>query len=317
MGTRPLDAAADWMLGMRSAPERQLLVRLGAIGELDMGKVRASSAGQVVEPPGMPLYDQVLAILDSLPPVKPWKPREFPRLAGAATATMCVRWSTWLALLADPDRPLWRHAGDREVSAIANPEMARINIEASYALSRWIDLLREDRPRWECAAAKVLHYLPRAGRVLAPSRESPLVLALHPGVPGVMVSLPDESRREIVARVEANSTRLFANVAMLVGYRNGHIEDVHAGRDEGLPLELRRISAADEATVVESAGAELAVAIDVAQVLADGDAPWAERLLPFAMPFWAWSEARGWSTTEASRVVLFDANDAASARALP
>jgi hypothetical protein len=97
---------------------------------------------------------------------------------------------------------------------------------------------------------------------------------------------------------------VFANVAVLVGYRNGPVEDVHAGRDEGLPLTHRRITPADEREIIESAAAELSVAMDVVGVLGTTGAPWHDAVMPFALPFPPWSEAARWSTTERSREVV-------------
>jgi hypothetical protein len=44
-------------------------------------------------------------------------------------------------VLANHDQPQWAPAHDPEVSCIGGVEMAHINIEASVALARWIDLI--------------------------------------------------------------------------------------------------------------------------------------------------------------------------------
>ena len=51
-------------------------------------------------------------------------------LGGAVAATaVCLRWGSYLAVLADRDRPLWPRAREANVSRIADDEMARINLE--------------------------------------------------------------------------------------------------------------------------------------------------------------------------------------------
>ncbi|MES2638102.1 MAG: hypothetical protein V4850_01410 [Myxococcota bacterium] len=289
---------------MTASQAERLTVSIPGGLELDMGSLRVAPEARAIEPPEVSLYDQVVAFLDVRPPALPWKPREFRRLTGAATALVCVRWSSWLALLADPERPLWHHAGDPDVSAIADPEMARINIEASYALECWVDLFRSDRSRWEQLAAKALVHLPPAGRIPPAARVSPLLIVAHPGVPALVASWPEEGRARGAAQALANPTRVFANAAVLVGYRNGPVEDVHGGQDESLPLTHRRVAPADERAIVASAAAELAVAMGVVDVLGTTGAPWNDAVMPFALPFPPWSEATRWSTTERSRRVV-------------
>ena len=65
----------------------------------------------------------------------------FGEVAIAAVA-VCLRWGSYFAALANHDLPQWAAAFDPAVSGIGDGEMARINIEASAALSDWIDLLQ-------------------------------------------------------------------------------------------------------------------------------------------------------------------------------
>lgn len=267
---------------------------------LDLGEHRVEGGVDIVEPATIPLYDQLIAYLDARQPAPAWKPRDVRRLAGVATTLVCVRWSTWLARLCDSALPTWEHAGDAAVSAIDDGEMARVNIEASYALERWFDLLRTDRRRWEALAAKALHYLPLAGRRVAPARGSPILLGIHPK----MRELAREWAAEHPGRarpVGDKATRIFANAAIVIGYRNGPVEGVHGGRDEGLPLGSRRISLADEAAIMEFSSAELAVPIALVQGLLASGAVWEEAMMPYSLPLPVWSGADGWSVVERSR----------------
>jgi len=270
---------------------------------LDLGEHRAEAGAEVIEPPATPLYDQLIAWLDARQPAPAWKPRDVRRLSGVATTLVCVRWSTWLARLCDAALPMWEHAGDAAVSGIDDREMARINIEASYAMERWIELLRTDRARWETLAAKALHYLPLAGRRVAPARTTPILVALHPEMPAVarqwVAEHPDRARP-----IGDKATRIFANAAMVLGYRNGPVEDVHAGGDEGVPFGVRRITPADEAAIMEFSGRELAVAVQLVETLVASGAAWEEAMLPYSLPIPAWSGADEWSVEEWSRRVV-------------
>lgn len=270
---------------------------------LDLGEHRSEAEAEIVEPPATPLYEQLIAWLDARKPAPPWKPRDFRRLSGVATTLVCVRWSTWLARLCDPALPMWAHAGDAGVSAIDDREMARINIEASYSLERWIELLRTDRARWETLAAKALHYLPLAGRRVAPARTTPILVALHPEMPAVIRVWRSEHPGD-VRPLGDRATRIFANAAMVLGYRNGPVEDVHTGRDEGVPFDVRRVTPADEAAIMEYSGRELAAAIQLVETLVASGAVWEEAMVPYSLPIPAWSGADEWSVEEWSRRVV-------------
>ena len=73
-----------------------------------------------------------------------------------ATVALCIRWGSYFAVLTDHDLPQWTAAFDPEVSCIGDGEIARINIEASAALSDWIDLMRADQPRFRKLANGIL-----------------------------------------------------------------------------------------------------------------------------------------------------------------
>ena len=77
-----------------------------------------------------------------------------------ATVALCIRWGSYFAVLANRDLPQWAAAFDPEVSCIGDGEMARINIEASAALSDWIDLMRADQPRFRKLVKAAVQLLP-------------------------------------------------------------------------------------------------------------------------------------------------------------
>src|SRR5207245_8576801 len=77
-----------------------------------------------------------------------------------ATVALCIRWGSYFAVLTNRDLPQWAAAFDPEISCIGDGEMARINIEASAALSGWIDLMRADQPRFRKLVRAALRLLP-------------------------------------------------------------------------------------------------------------------------------------------------------------
>jgi hypothetical protein len=58
------------------------------------------------------------------------------------------------------DLPQWASAFNPEVSCIGDGEMARINIEASAALSDWIDLQRADQQHFRRPVKAAVQLLP-------------------------------------------------------------------------------------------------------------------------------------------------------------
>lgn len=55
---------------------------------------------------------------------------------------------SYFAVLANRDLPQWTAAFDPQASCTGDGEMARVNIEASVALSDWIDLTQADQQRF-------------------------------------------------------------------------------------------------------------------------------------------------------------------------
>ncbi len=152
-----------------------LIVRVNADLVIDAGwweEVRTGS-GKVerhVHPPRQTMYEQLLAYLQSIrSSEKHW----FQPLDDEAVALLqvCIRWGTYLAVLADHNKPIWSIPALQEVSLISDSEMARINIEASAALEQWIEIMRTDRQLY-LSLVEAACTLPRAFKTLhQPSRD--------------------------------------------------------------------------------------------------------------------------------------------------
>jgi len=102
---------------------------------------------RIISPPPITMYRQVLSYLEETTrdeKVPPKSQLHFGEVA-IATVAICIRWGSYLAVLVNRDLPQWPAAFDPNVGCIGDGEMARINIEASAALSDWIDLMRADQ----------------------------------------------------------------------------------------------------------------------------------------------------------------------------
>src|SRR5215813_6933538 len=105
---------------------------------------------RLVSSPRITMYQQTLSYLEEATrghKVPPKSQMHFGEVA-IATVALCIRLGSYFAVLADHDLPQWTAAYDPEVSCISDGAMARINIEASAAISDWIDLMRADQPRF-------------------------------------------------------------------------------------------------------------------------------------------------------------------------
>ena len=157
---------------------------------------------------------------------------------------VCLRWGSYFALPADRNRPFWIEARNPRVSLFDDPEMKRINIEASSALERWLEIWRMDRERWYRLVARAVRYLPMETRSVRRDRTTMLAALSQAEVARQILPLLDPAlvaeRRE---QAQKHPTRVLANAIVNRAYRNGLVEDLHAGtRDVGPPLELCRLT---------------------------------------------------------------------------
>jgi hypothetical protein len=117
---------------------------------------------RLISPPQTAMYRQALSYLEEA--TKDMKAPAKSRLhfgeVAIATVAVCLRWGSYFAVLANHDLPQWTAAFDPEVSCIGDGEMARINIEASAALSDWIDLMQADQQRFRKLVRAAVQLLP-------------------------------------------------------------------------------------------------------------------------------------------------------------
>jgi len=230
-----------------------------------------------------------------------------------ATVSVCIRWGSYFALLADHDLPQWAAAYDPEASCISDGEMARINIETSAALSDWIDLMRADQPHFRKLVKAAIQLLPFPITQLEGSTYYHRFRAYSTinSVTGRR-SLMEAFARDFgsqwlereKARLIVNPTRALANGILNEHWRNGSgIEDVHAGSiAPPRPLTQRRLTKAQETLLMQET-AELFVPTMralYAVVSKPSDESWPEQALPYAIAF---KPPADWSLDEQTREV--------------
>ena len=137
----------------------RLKIRVNDELVLDVGRWEDSPDCRIIHPPTRTLFEQLIDYLSEKP-----APSDYPSpRAGeeaVAAAAVCLRWGSYLAVLADRDKRLWPEARGVGSSRIHDSEMARINIEVSAALEQWIDLMRHDPERYRRLVELTMHHLP-------------------------------------------------------------------------------------------------------------------------------------------------------------
>ncbi len=290
---------------------RKLQVRVAQNLVLDAGTCEqvAGPYGQewLIEPPTTTMFHQVLDWLRAQPdPPKP-PSGSFVGREGVAAAALTLRWGSWLAVLLDADKPLWSEVKSPHLSRIADEEMARINIEASAALAEWIDLYREDPlgPRYQQLVNRAVAYLPMPKKSVTRDGLALLALALPELDPRFFDDVSAARMERALADAEHHPARLLANAFVNMAWRNGPVEDVHAGCARGLPLDQRGITPADEREILVHASACLRTGMEacLSFTAERPPRPWSAQVLPFGLADrWLVTPSR-WSLTETSRTI--------------
>jgi hypothetical protein len=270
---------------------------------------------RLVSPPHATMYRQVLSYLEESTRGEKIPPKSQVHFGEVAIATvaLCLRWGSYFAVLANRDLPHWAAAFDPEVSCIGDGEMARINIEASAALSDWIDLLRADQQRFRKLVKAAVQLLPFPIAQLDEStyydrfRAFSAFNSAHGRrylIKAFARDLGSEWFERQKARVLLNPTRALANGILNEHWRNeSGIEDIHAGGiAPARPLLQRRLTRAQEALLMQET-AELFVPTMRALYYAvskPSEETWPEQALPYALAF---KPPMNWSLDEQTREI--------------
>jgi hypothetical protein len=232
----------------------QLTVPL-ADAYLDAGEVVVGSDGElIIRPPQPTLFRQIVRWLYTQPE-PPWL--GLPNyLLGVGATALCVRWGSYLAVLMDANKPIDPRTKHPHISMVGNNEMMRVNIEVSANLEHLLHLLQSDEHEFYRLLERAYAYLPMpqkrvkrdfqlAAAILTIAEffnEHPAELNLNPTYTDLLLTHP---------------FRVVANLITLWAYRNGEVENVHAGEYDGYSLAHRRFTLAQEKQIVGVAASQL------------------------------------------------------------
>jgi hypothetical protein len=289
----------------------QLLVRVNDELVLDAGTCEEVSGPQgpecLLRPPAATLFLQVLAYLKAKPDPPKLLSGSMVGREGVAAAALTLRWGSYLAVLLDHDKPIWPEVHAERTSRLSDSEMARINIEASAGLAAWIELHREDEGLYRRLVNRAVAYLPMLTRTSKANVGAGAFPALaDPTMANRLVQAVDPERlARVRADVAGHPSRVLANALVNVAWRNGPVEDIHAGSFQGYPLTQRRVTPAEEKELMQSASDGLALGMTVCSVLAweRPPRPWPEQVLPYGLATMMLITPYRWTLTEASREV--------------
>ena len=297
---------------MKMGGLEKLFVRVNDELVLDAGtcELISSPSGPewLIRPPSTTLFHQVLNYLKTKPD-PPKRPTGSTAAREGIVATMLVlRWGSYLSVLLDHDKPIWSEVHSERTSRISDDEMARVNIEASAALAEWIDLYRKERGNGLYAQLvnRAGAYLPtpKAKKSVRPNVFAKLGEA---SFACQLVELADAQNRtaSIRADVELHASRVFANALLNTAWRNGPVEDIHAGRGNYYPLDQRRVTLKEEKELIAITSARMAsgMATCWGMIMEHPKRPWSEQVLPYALAELLLITPSGWSLTESSREV--------------
>jgi hypothetical protein len=183
--------------------------------------------------------------------------------------------------------------------------VGQINIEASAALAQWIDVFRERGDAvYQRLVNRAVAYLPMPAKT-ARAKISEFGALAEPRIVSLLSETVGPQRLELVrAQVAQHPARVLSNALVNSAWRNGPIENVHAGEFRGYPLDLRRVSLAEERALMRSASERLAFGMTVCRNLARRDnEAWHVGVLPYGLAEILSITPSGWTLTESSREV--------------
>jgi hypothetical protein len=125
-----------------------------------------------------------------------------------------------------------------------------------------------------------------------------------------VVQAADATRLERVrADAECCPSRILANALVNTAWRNGPVENVHAGRYQGYPLDQRRVTLAEERELMAFVSGRLALGMTVCLQLAmeRPQRSWSEQGLPYGLAEVLMITPSRWTLTETTREVRLPA----------
>jgi hypothetical protein len=262
---------------------------------------------KLICPPETTLFHQVLTYLRAKPDPPTQPSGSMVGREGVTAAALVLRWGSYLAVLLDRNKPVWSEARSPRTSRISDDEMARINIEASAALAEWIDIYRAGPGGrlYEQLVNRTVSYLPMPKKT-AKLKVTAFAALADPEMAARVVQAADATRLERVrGDAECCPSRILANALVNTAWRNGPVENVHAGGYRGYPLDRRRVTPAEERELMAFVSERLALGMTVCLQLAmeRPQRPWSDQVLPYGLAEILMITPSRWTLTETTREV--------------
>lgn len=217
----------------------QLTVKVVDTFSLNAGQVEQKDDECWILPPNVSLFDQLCEWLYQHP--APTTGYHHWALGIGVTA-LCLRWGTYLAVLLDEAKPVDPRTTDNHVSMISDEEMKRINIEASSNLARLLEKMHDDEFATYDLLLRAYEALPMLQRRVKRKRDTCDLIIGNILAASSLKHNDAPWYQERLQLVMAHPYRSLANVITVLAYRNGPIEDIHAGQTAAYSLHHRRVN---------------------------------------------------------------------------
>ena len=184
--------------------------------------------------------------------------------------------------------------------------MARINIDASAALAEWVDLFRADQDQrlYFKLVDRAVCYLPMPERKPKLDFNEFLELA-NPEISAKLLDACAAAYLETARAMRSVSPPATSKMLTNHAWRNGPMEEIHAGAFREYPLDQPRITPADERKLMGFAGERLALGHEnMPAVLGRATTARLVRAsVPYALAGMLLITPSGWILTESSRPI--------------
>ncbi len=276
----------------------ELMVQVKDDLVLNAGKVTVESDRYILTPPETSLFDQLWNWL-----------AEHPRrdygihnyALGIGATALCFRWGTYLSVLMDENKPIDPRAAEGNISMISNREMKRINIEASYNLAFLFEKMHSNENETLDFILRAYDWLPMPHKRIKPDWKN--IRTIYAFLASYK-NFVDPFYQERSEQAIKHPYRALANVLSVLAYRNGDIENVHAGEGAAYPLTHRRFTFHQSRDILRGTAEHLSAALAAKpawdSTLPNISEPWPQRLagLPY-ITFYPWD----WSLDQSSASV--------------
>ncbi len=279
---------------------------------LDAGSLEETEAQWVVTPPDRSMIDQLIDYLDAQSLPKTDGVVRMKCLSVGFTA-LCVRWGSYLATLMDdrsephPAVASSPKAQPDGISLINDSEMRRLNIEISANVARLVQIFRERHLLgFYDLLRKAYVYLPMPHKFVPPNRHAAIVLLTHLSL-GEHFPIAQPTLEVPIAEAD----RALANMIVCNAWRNGYVEELHAGISPSSPLKphQQRFTRNDGLHLIRSVTTNLSLVPDLMPTLFDPEQttgpfpPWPRNATALANTLYG-QYGYDWSRTESSAPVI-------------